>query len=85
MLTMVLEHENSYSAMKKNQKRNIKSFEPDPDVDDMLEKATKAGAVFKELMNEALRLYSADVLKKMAAKLRRQADEIEKSTHAGKR
>lgn len=50
--------------MKKS--RIIRSFEPDPDVGEMLEKALQAGLVMGDILNEATRKCGPDIIEKMA-------------------
>jgi hypothetical protein len=70
---------------KKSKKRNMRSFEADPDVAQMLDDAVASGAQIKDLTNEALRLYGPGVLAKQVKELRKKADEIEKRISANKR
>lgn len=50
--------------MKKS--RIIRSFEPDPDVGEMLENALKAGLVMGDILNEAARKCGPDIIERMA-------------------
>lgn len=49
-------------------KRRIYSFDPDPDVKDMLEKARRAGLVMGEVLNEAMRSCGKTVITNLAGK-----------------
>lgn len=66
-------------------KRAMRSFQPDPDVDAMLEEAVSSGVVLKELMNEAMRKHGPSVLREQVKRLREQADRIEKKIGAKSR
>lgn len=49
--------------MKKS--RTIRSFEPDPDVEEMLETAIKARLAMVEIINEAMRRCGHDIIDQM--------------------
>lgn len=57
-------------------KRNIKTFEPDPDVLEMVQKATESGITFKEIMNRALRQHGKRVIKALADERRKTLDSL---------
>ena len=46
--------------------RKIRTFEPDPDVEEMLDEATKAGLKMVDIINEATRQCGRDIIDRMA-------------------
>lgn len=52
--------------MKKS--RNVRCFEPDPDVGDLIAKAQEGGLKMAAIINESIRRCGADVIEEMAAK-----------------
>ncbi len=55
--------------------RKIKTFVPEPDVAPMLERAQQHGLVLGEIMNAALRECGPKVIKSLAAKRLKKANE----------
>lgn len=66
-------------------KRQMRSFEADADVAEMLEAAVQAGRNLTHIMNAALRKHGPDILGEMAKEMREQADALEKKISSSKR
>ena len=63
--------------MKKS--RIIRSFEPDPDVGEMLEEALNAGLKMGDIINESTRRCGREVIEQMASeRLKSEADRLER-------
>lgn len=65
------------SSPKSKKKRNIRTFEADKDVAEMIDAAVEAGLTQHEILNEALREAAPAYLAKVAEKFRRKADGLE--------
>lgn len=67
----------------KTTKRDIRSFEADKDVAQMLDAAIKAGVIQTKIINEAIRKVGKSVLRQSGEKLIEEADKIERNSGAG--
>jgi hypothetical protein len=63
---------------KKGNKRDIRTFEPDTDVAEMLDLAIESGESLGELVNAAVRKHGPGVLRERVEQLRRAASSLEK-------
>lgn len=57
-------------------KRNIRTFEADADVDQMLQIAVKSGLKLKEILNRAMREHGKRVIRDLASSHRKALDSI---------
>lgn len=70
---------------KLTKKRDVRTFEPDADVAEMLDAAIAAGGTVRDIINAAIRQSGPGVLRQQADEYRRRADQLERSISSDKR